>query len=72
MCRQCSSSTYFLGGRGKSFGSFLESLIFLLQFGCVVSPIPGCGVLGSGYESSIMYLLTITEMLLEEKYDSFD
>jgi hypothetical protein len=61
-----------MGGRSKSSGAFLESLIFLLQSGCVVSPIPGCGVAGSVSEDSVLYLLTITELLSDEKYDVFD
>jgi hypothetical protein len=49
------------GGEKQVFWCiFLESLIFLLQSGCVVSPIPGCGVAGSRSEASVLYLLTIT------------
>jgi hypothetical protein len=50
----------------------MESLIFLLQSGCVVSPILDYGVARIGPAASVMYLLTITELLSDEKYDSFD
>jgi len=47
-------------------------LIFPLQYGCVASPIHGCGFTGSGSEALVIYSLTITELLLDDKYDAFD
>jgi hypothetical protein len=66
MCWRRSSSTHLLGVRSKSSGTFLESLIFLLQSGCVVSPIPSCGVAGSGSKDLVLYLLTITKLLSDK------
>jgi hypothetical protein len=40
-----------LGEEASLLAAFLESLIFLLQSGCVVSPIPSCGVVGSRSEA---------------------
>jgi hypothetical protein len=63
MCWQCSSSTYLLGGRSKSSGAFSGVFDISSAVWSIVSPIPGCGVAGSGSEASVLYLLTIIELL---------